>query len=77
MIRPPNEPLVRKDITEEIDSVIRDGKPVIIRRELWPFSLITCTYITGSVNYILEFRVVMKWCVGISFFWKASGKKTD
>lgn len=71
MLRKANKPIVEQDISDEIDSILDAGKPVSTRRELWPFSFIVVRFNTGSTQYMIEFRVVMKFVITVGIFWKA------
>ena len=70
-------PYANVDITDSVEANRLDTQSNFRSWHLWPFTLDVATTRYGSKTYILQFCVVRKFSVGMSFFWKAAKKSSE
>ena len=70
MLRLAHPPFNSLDTTKGYVELIEKLRPVYRSYFLWPVSLVVATEVSGSKQWILEFRPFNKFAVTVSFFWK-------
>lgn len=75
MFTPAAKPGASYDLTEALERNRQTTKPRTRAWYLWPCVFFITTTASGSKTYGIECRPLMKFAIGLSFFWK-NGRKS-
>jgi hypothetical protein len=70
LFTPVPPPFASADATDAVRQINEESKPEYRMWFLWPFKFTVVTMVSGSRNFLLEFRPLMKFSVTVGFFWK-------